>query len=174
MEIKPLLTEEQIQQRVRELASAINRDFADHEAVVVGVLKGSFIFMADLIRHFTIPITCDFLRMQSYDSEGKPSGVVRLEFDLTQPVEDKNVLLVEDIVDTGLTAATLIEHIKGKQPRSVKLCALLHKPVKKTHAPIDYLGFEIPNKYVVGYGMDLDGKYRDLPYIGQVNGLGDT
>ncbi|MBI2082557.1 MAG: hypoxanthine phosphoribosyltransferase [Deltaproteobacteria bacterium] len=168
MELKTLLTEEQIQKRIRELTKEITKDFQGHEIVVVGVLKGSFLFMADLVRHLTGPLTCDFLRMSSYDSEGRSTGSVRLEFDLTQPVDGRNVLLVEDIVDTGLTASYLLKHLKEKNPRSVKLCTLLHKRVEKIQVPIDYLGFEIPNDYVVGYGMDLDGQYRHLPYIARV------
>jgi len=163
--IKILFSAEQVQQRVRELADKINQDFFGRELVMVGVLKGSFIFMADLVRHLHGPLTCDFLRMKSYNAEGQSTGSVRLEFDLTQPVAGKNVLLIEDIVDTGLTASVLLRHLKEKHPKSVKLCALLHKPAEKVHVPVDYLGFEIPNEYVVGYGMDLDGKYRNLPYL---------
>ena len=168
MQIEPLLTTEQIQKRIGELANQINKDFAGQELVAVGVLKGSFLLMADLVRQIEVPLTCDFLRMESYSSEGQSTGSVRLEFDLTQPVAGKHVLLVEDIVDTGLTAAVLLKHLKEKNPKSVKLCALLHKPADKVHVPIDYLGFEIPNEYVVGYGMDLDGKYRNLPYLARV------
>ncbi|MBI2981676.1 MAG: hypoxanthine phosphoribosyltransferase [Deltaproteobacteria bacterium] len=168
MELQTLLTTDQIQKRIKEMAVEIEKDLSGQEVVVVGVLKGSFLFMADLVRHLTPPLTCDFLRMSSYDSEGRSTGSVRLEFDLTQPVNGRDVLLVEDIVDTGLTASYLLKHLKEKNPMSVKLCSLLHKRIKKIGVPIDYLGFEIPNEYVVGYGMDLDGRYRNLPYIARV------
>ena len=168
MEIKPLIPSEKIQARIAELSGQIQKDMGGKRLTVVGVLKGSFIFMADLVRQLQIPVTCDFLRMASYDSAGRSTGATRLEFDLTQPIEGKDVLLVEDIVDAGLTASYLLKHLKDKGPRSVKLCALLHKPVDQVRLPIDYLGFEIPNVYVVGFGMDLDGEYRSLPYIAGV------
>lgn len=168
MDLQTLVSEEQIRKRVKELAQEINRDFEGREIVVVGVLKGSFLFMADLVRHLKGPLTCDFLRMASYNAEGQSTGTVRLEFDLTQPIEDKTVLLVEDIVDTGLTASFLMDHLQQKKPREVKLCSLLHKPAEKIHVEIDYLGFDIPNEYVVGYGLDLDGQYRYLPHIARV------
>ncbi|MBI2067145.1 MAG: hypoxanthine phosphoribosyltransferase [Deltaproteobacteria bacterium] len=171
MDIEPLLGEEQIRKRIQELANQINKDFAGEKITVVGVLKGAFVFMADLVRYLKGPLTCDFLRMSSYDSDGKSTGTIRLEFDLTQPVEGKHVLLVEDIVDTGLTASYLLKHLKQKNPKTVKLCTFLHKPVDKVHVPIDYLGFEIPNEYVVGYGLDLDGKFRHLPYLARVINL---
>jgi hypoxanthine phosphoribosyltransferase len=168
MDIQTLLGEEQIESRIKELAAKINKDYEGKDLVVIGVLKGSFIFMADLIRHLKGNVTCDFLRMASYDSEGKSTGTVRLEFDLTQPIAGKDVLLVEDIVDTGLTASYLIKHLGQKNPSSMKICALLHKPVEKVHVSVDYLGFEIPNDYVVGYGLDLDGKYRNLPFLARM------
>lgn len=169
MQVTTLLKADEIRRRVAELSQQINRDFEGKPLVVVGVLKGAFVFMADLVRSLKGPVTCDFLRMESYDAEGKSSGSVRLEFDLTQPVEGKHVLLIEDIVDTGLTAAVLIKHLQEKRPASLRLCALLHKPAEKVHVNIDYLGFEIPNVYVVGYGLDLNGEHRHLPYLGQVN-----
>src|SRR3989338_6025291 len=150
MAIETLISSEKIQERIQGLAQEIERDRLKKELVVVGVLKGSFLFMADLVRQLSHPVTCDFLRMQSYDSEGKSTGNVRLEFDLTQSIQGRDVLLVEDIVDTGQTAAVLIQHIQEKKPSSVRLCALLHKEVSKLKFPIDYVGFKIPNRYVVG------------------------
>lgn len=168
VEIRPLLSEQQIQKRVKELAQKIRQDYQGKELVVVGVLKGGFVFMADLVRHLEGPMTCDFLRMSSYDAQGRSTGTVRLEFDLTQPIEGKDVLVVEDIVDTGLTAKVLLNHLREKKPRSVKLCTLLHKEIFESEPVIDYLGFTIPNRYVVGYGMDRNGRYRHLPFIGVV------
>jgi hypoxanthine phosphoribosyltransferase len=165
--IQVLYPEEQVQAKVRELAQAINRDYAGKELVLVGVLKGSFIFMADLARNVDVPVTCDFLRVASYDGGTTSSGVVRFEFDITQPITGKHALLVEDIVDTGLTMSYLLESLKSRKPASLKVCAFLSKPSRrKAPVQIDYAGFEIPNKFVIGYGLDFKGEYRNLPYVG--------
>jgi hypoxanthine phosphoribosyltransferase len=165
-EIDVLFTKEQIQKRVEEMARQIEDDYSGRELIVVGVLKGAFIFMSDLVRHIKVPLACDFLRVTSYEHD-KNTGVVRMEFDTTQPVAGKDVLLVEDIVDTGRTLRHIIKHMETKDPRSIKVASLLYKEtgagVKKL---VNYIGFETPNKYVIGYGLDSEGIYRSLPYIG--------
>jgi hypoxanthine phosphoribosyltransferase len=165
-----MLSAEQIQQRVRELGAAITRDYRGEEVVLVGVLKGCILFMADLAREIGVPATLDFLRVSSYEGT-KSSGVVRFDFDLTQPINGKHVLIVEDIIDTGLTMTFLLETLALRHPKSVKLCALLDKPSNR-RAPVEihYTGFTIPNRFVIGYGLDLDGLYRNLPFIGAKRG----
>ncbi|MFO1462216.1 MAG: hypoxanthine phosphoribosyltransferase [bacterium] len=159
-----LLSEKEIASGVARLAETINRDYAGRELVVIAVLKGAAMFMADLIRRLKMPLRCDFLRVSSYSSEGKP-GDLRLEFDLTQPILGKAVLVLEDVVDTGRTLQFILPHLKSKGAASVKFCALLKKRGAPADFPLDYVGFEIPDDYVVGYGMDLDGLYRNLPWI---------
>ncbi|MBI2346782.1 MAG: hypoxanthine phosphoribosyltransferase [Deltaproteobacteria bacterium] len=164
--IKHLYTAEQIQTRIRELAREIERDFQGSDLVVVGVLKGAFVFMADLVRALNIPTRCDFLRVQSYDRD-RSTGVVRMEFDLTQPITDTDVLLVEDIVDSGRTLRYLLKHLQSKRPRRVRVASLLYKELNPELRPlIDYLGFTVPNVYVIGYGLDSQGRHRGLPFIG--------
>ncbi len=165
-EIDILFTQDQIQKRVAEIARQIDDDFMGRELVVVGVLKGAFIFMSDLVRHIKAPLACDFLRVASYEHD-KNTGVVRMEFDTTQPITGKDVLLVEDIVDSGKTLRHILKHMEAKEPRSVKVASLLYKEtgagVKKL---VDYIGFETPDRYVIGYGLDSEGIYRSLPYVG--------
>ena len=162
-----LYTQQQIQERIAELAKQIEEDFPPNgEFVVVGVLKGAFIFMSDLVRRINRPLACDFLRVSSYEQDAS-TGVIRMEFDLTQPITDKDVLLVEDIVDTGRTLRHLIQHMKNKNPASLKVASLLYKEMGTGMRPfVDYLGFEVPDKFVVGYGLDTEGLYRSLPYVG--------
>ena len=166
--IQVQLSAEQIAARVRELGAAITREYAGRELVLVGVLKGSFIFMADLARAIELPdLRVEFLGVQSYGDETSSSGVVQITFDLTKPIDGKHVLIVEDIVDTGLTMDYLLDQMRTRHPASVKLCALLHKPSRaKKEIPIDYLGFTIADLFVVGYGLDYAQRYRNLPYIG--------
>ncbi|GIW72004.1 MAG: hypoxanthine phosphoribosyltransferase [Planctomycetota bacterium] len=165
-EFEVLLDTEAIQRRVRELGAEITRDYAGRELDLVGVLKGSLLFMADLARAIALPLTCDFLRVSSYEGGTKTTGVVRFDFDLTQPIKDKHVLLVEDIIDTGLTMSFLLETLRLRMPASIKVVTLLDKPGnRRTEVPIDYVGFTIPNRFVIGYGLDLEGRYRNLPYI---------
>lgn len=160
-----LLSADAIHCRVVELGKEISRDGAGQDLVVVGVLKGAFVFMADLIRAIETPLHCEFLRVSSY-ADNTSTGNVRIEFDLTQSVEGKRVLLVEDVVDTGRTLRFLLEHLKAKKPASVKVCSLLYKEIDPTVRPlIDYLGFTVPNDYVVGYGMDDRGLLRSLPDV---------
>jgi hypoxanthine phosphoribosyltransferase len=166
--IEMQLSAEQIATRVRELGAKITADYSGRELVLVGVLKGSWIFLADLARAITLPdLRIEFLGVQSYGDETKSSGVVQITFDLTKPIDGKHVVVVEDIVDTGLTMDYIIENLRTRRPASVRLCALLHKPSRmKKPCTIDYLGFTIPDLFVVGYGLDYAQKYRNLPYIG--------
>ncbi len=160
-----LLNQEQIRKRIEELGQEITRDYQGKNLVVVGVLKGSFIFMADLVRQIDLPLSCDFLRVSSYQNN-QSTGLIRLEFDLTQPIQDADVLLVEDIIDTGKTLAFLTQHLNAKKPRSLKLCSFLYKPVRpELRSSIDYLGFEAPLDYLVGYGLDDQGLGRNKPYV---------
>ncbi len=164
-EFEILIPADRIAARVQELGAQITRDYAGKELTLVGVLKGSLLFMADLAREIRLPLTCDFLRVSSYEGT-KSSGVVRFDFDLTQPIKDKHVLVIEDIIDTGLTMSFLLENFRLRQPASLKVATLLDKPEnRRTAVGIDYVGFTIENRFVIGYGLDLDGKYRNLPYI---------
>jgi hypoxanthine phosphoribosyltransferase len=160
-----LITEARIRARVRKMGEEISHAYAGKDLVVAGVLKGAFIFMADLVRSVSVPLHCDFLRVSSYENN-KSTGNIRIDFDLTQPVEGQHVLLVEDIVDSGRTLRFLIDHLKAKKPASLKVCSLLYKEIDPSVRPlIDYLGFTVPKEYVVGYGMDAEGLYRSLPEI---------
>lgn len=163
-----LLSTDVIQARVAELGAAITRDHQDSdELVVVPILKGSFLFAADLIRHIDLDLSVEFLGLRSYGAGTESSGVVQITYDLTQPITGRDVLVVEDIVDTGLSMRYLMENLATRQPRSVKLCSLLHKPARsRVKIAIDYLGFTIEDRFVVGYGLDYAEKYRNLPYIG--------
>lgn len=164
--LKPLITERRLQTRVRALGRAIRADYRGRELVLVGILKGSFIFMADLARAIDLPLTCDFMRVSSYGSGRTSSGKIRMEFDLSHPIRGKDVLLVEDIVDTGWTLDHVLGELRRKKPASLKLAALLHKPERtRVKVPIDYLGFTIPDRFVVGYGLDFDGRYRNLRHL---------
>lgn len=162
-----LITEEDIQKRVRELGSAITRDYQDTELRVVGVLRGAFIFMADLVRNIRVPLSVDFMSISSYGDECETSGIVRILKDLDKPITGRHVLIVEDIVDTGLTLRHLKEVLSTRGPASLRICALLSKPERRVvrDLRIDYLGFEIPNCFVVGYGLDYAERYRNYPFI---------
>jgi hypoxanthine phosphoribosyltransferase len=167
---RPLLSAETIAARVRELGQQIRQDYdATDELAVISVLTGSFVFAADLVRAIDLPLSVDFLGVRSYGDETTTSGVVRLTHDLSRAIGDKHVLLVEDIVDTGLTVRFLMDTLKTRAPRSLKLAALLHKPARtRVQVPIDYLGFTIEDVFVVGYGLDAGQRYRNLPYLGVV------
>ncbi len=166
-QVTPLFTAEQLASRLRELGAAIARDYAGEELMVVGVLKGAVICFSDLVREIDLPLTCDFLGLSSYGSGTDSSGVVRITSDLSRPVEGKHVLVVEDIVDTGLTMQFLLDNLATRHPKSVKICALLEKPSRaKVTVPIHYKGFVIPDSFVVGYGLDYDERLRNLPFIG--------
>jgi hypoxanthine phosphoribosyltransferase len=164
-----LLSAETIAARVRELGAQIARDYAGEELAVVPILAGSFVFAADLVRAIDLPLSVDFLGVRSYGDATKTSGVVRITHDLARPIDDKHVLIVEDIVDTGLTVRFLMDTFKSRAPRSLRLASLLHKPARaRVAVPIDYLGFTIEDVFVVGYGLDAAQRYRNLPYIGVV------
>jgi hypoxanthine phosphoribosyltransferase len=165
----PLLSADEIAARVRELGAEITRDYQDRPLVLVCVLKGSFVFAADLARSIKTHLRVDFLGVRSYGEGTETSGVVQITQDLSRPIEHEDVLIVEDIVDTGLTIAHLMDLLRTRQPRSIKVCALLHKPARaKVAVKIDYLGFTIEDKFVVGYGLDFAERHRNLPYIGVV------
>lgn len=165
-----MISEEEIALRLSELGRAITNDYENEELVVICVLKGAFMFCSDLIKKVNRPVRLEFISLSSYGDSTNSSGNVRLEMDITANVEGKNVLIVEDIVDTGLTIRTLIDMLHLRRPKSIKLASLLFKPVKLKHkVNIDYLGFEIEDKFVIGYGLDYAGRYRELPYIGVLN-----
>ena len=166
-----LISEDEIQARVRELAATISGDYGDHdELVLVGVLKGAFVFLADLARRLTIPRMIEFIAVSSYGSGSKSSGAVRLVMDVRGNIEGKHVLIVEDIVDTGHTLKYLIGMLESHRPASVKTCALVRKAERaEVDVHVDYLGFDIPDKWVVGYGLDYAEHNRTLPYIGTMN-----
>ncbi|MGI6424091.1 MAG: hypoxanthine phosphoribosyltransferase [Tepidanaerobacteraceae bacterium] len=162
-----LLTEEQIQERIKQLGQQISNDYKDKDNfLLVGVLKGAVIFMSDLIRSIHIPLQVDFMAVSSYGSSTESSGVVRILKDLDDTVEGKHLLVVEDIIDSGLTLSYMCNILQSRNPASLKICALLDKPSRRQiDLDVDYLGFEIPDDFVVGYGLDYAEKYRNLPYI---------
>jgi hypoxanthine phosphoribosyltransferase len=165
-EPKVLIDRERIRERVTALGQQIKDDHPDGELVVLGVLKGSFMFLADLARSITRPLRVEFLGVQSYGNAKSSSGAVQITLDLTSPIDNADVIVVEDIVDTGLTAQFLMQQLAARQARSVKLCSLLHKPARAVQSvAIDYLGFTIDDVFVVGYGLDYAQKYRNLPDI---------
>ena len=159
-----LICREELNKKVKELGAIISKDYKDQELMLIGVLKGGFVFLADLIREITIDIDLDFMSVSSYGISTKSSGVERIIKDIETNIQDKHILIVEDIVDTGLTINYLKEIIMARGPKSVKVCAMLDKPSKrKTNIELDYKGIEIPDEFVIGYGLDYDGKYRNLP-----------
>ncbi len=165
--VEPMITEEQLQQRVAELGAQITADYQGKDLVVVGVLKGSFPFVADLVRQIDLPLRVDFLGLSSYGSGTETTGVVKITSDLTKPISGRHVLVVEDIVDTGLTMHYLLENLATRHPASVRVCSLLEKPARlKAPVEIAYKGFTIPDAFVVGYGLDYDERYRNLPFLG--------
>src|SRR5450432_3872101 len=166
-----LLSKEQLAERVAEMGKQIERDYAGKDLVLLGVLKGSFLFISDLARAIDLPLSVDFIGLSSYGEATESSGIVKITSDVTKPIENKHVLIVEDIVDTGLSMRYLLDNLATRRPRSVKLCSLLHKPSRtRVKIDIDYLGFTIDDQFVVGYGLDHDERYRNLPYIGVIGG----
>lgn len=165
-----LFTESQIAARVAELGAQISRDYAGKDLLLVGILRGGVVFLADLMRHITIPCSLDFMAVTSYGVGARESNrSPRIMLDLREDILGRNVLLVEDIVDSGYTFDHLLQLLRTREPASLKVCALLNKPARReVHVPIDYLGFEIPDVYVCGYGIDADERYRNLPYIATV------
>lgn len=167
MAVDVFLSEKQIQDRVKELANSINKDFAGKELHVIGVLNGAFMFTADLVRHLDLPVTIEFMSASSYGDSTESSGELKINLDIKTDIKDKHVLIVEDIVDTGLTLTVLKKNLAERGAASLKLASLLFKPARNIHkVDIDYLAFEIEDKFVIGYGLDFAGRYRELPYIG--------
>jgi hypoxanthine phosphoribosyltransferase len=165
-----LVSSEELQLRVAELGAEISSDYAERDLVVVGVLKGAVLFIADLMRQLTVPCEVDFMAVSSYGSATDSSGVVRILKDLDAPIEGRDVLIVEDIVDSGLTLQYLVRNLRARTPGSLEVCALLTKPERRrVELPIRYVGFEIPNRYVIGYGLDYAQRYRNLSYVAVLN-----
>lgn len=163
---KILLDEKQIMERIKELGQQITRDYQGESILMVGILKGAMIFLADLVRNIEVPTFFDFMAVSSYGAGTISSGVVRIMKDLDKSIDGKHVIIVEDIVDTGLTLQYLVENMKSRGPASIKVCTLLDKPDRrKVEVPIDYNGFSIPDEFVVGFGLDYNERYRNLPYI---------
>jgi hypoxanthine phosphoribosyltransferase len=164
--LEVLIAEEDVRQKIAEIAARINHDYAGRELLVVGILRGAFIFMADLVRRLEMPVTVDFMSVSSYGSATVSSGVVRIVKDLNESVEGRHLLLVEDIIDTGLTLKYLLKNLADRHPASLKVCTLLDKPERrKVDLQPDYNGFSIPDHFVVGFGLDYDQQYRNLPGI---------
>ena len=162
-----LFTEEELKQRVKVIARRIDADYAGKEPLLISVLRGSFVFMADLVREITLPCTVDFMAVSSYGGGTTSSGQVKIVKDLSEQIEGKDVLVVEDILDSGNTLSYLLKLLEARHPASIRLCTLLDKPERRTKpVAVQYTGFTIPDEFVVGYGLDYDEKYRNLPYIG--------
>ena len=166
--IRVLLSEEEVDKRIREIAGKINRDYAGRAVHLICILKGGVFFTCELAKRLTVPVSLDFMSVSSYGSGTESSGVVKIVKDLDQPLEGKEVLIVEDIIDSGRTLAYLIDLLQKRNPKSIRLCTLLDKPERrvKKQVTVDYTCFTIPDEFVVGYGLDYDQKYRNLPYIG--------
>ncbi len=163
---KPLVTQEAMRARIKELGKEITLHYQQKDLVLVGVLKGAFVFYADLVRAIRLPLTVDFMIVKSQQHQRKTSGKVKVLTDLTEEIKGRDVLLVEDIVDSGLTVQFLRKQLTKKKPRSLQVCALLSKPARRQiEVNVEYIGFEIPNHYVVGYGLDHQQQYRNLPYL---------
>jgi hypoxanthine phosphoribosyltransferase len=161
-----LVSKERLQRKVKQMARRISREYTGKNPVLVGVLRGSFVFMADLLREITIPVEVDFIAVASYNGGTRSSGVVRLNQDLSTNIQGRHVILVEDIVDSGLTLSYLIKNLKTRRPRSLAVCTLLDKKERRrAEVPVKYRGFVIPDKFVVGYGLDHNQRYRNLPYV---------
>jgi hypoxanthine phosphoribosyltransferase len=171
-----LVTREDLQRRVGELGAEISRDYEGRDLVMVGVLKGAVMFIADLMRRLTVPCEIDFMAVSSYGSSTDSSGVVRILKDLDAPIEGRDVLIVEDIIDSGLTLQYLIRNLRARSPRSLEVCALLTKPERRrVDLPTRYVGFEIPNRFAIGYGLDHGQRYRNLDFVAVLDeGRGDA
>ena len=165
-----LVTEEALQKRIVELGAQISQDYQGQDLHLVCILRGGVIFLTDLMRHITVPHTIDFMAVSSYGSERQTTGKVRITLDLKEDISNRNVLLVEDIVDSGYTIASVLDMLKTRHPQNLKVCTMLDKPERReVEVPIDYCGFVIPNKFVFGYGLDMDEYYRNLPFIATVD-----
>lgn len=167
--IKVLIEEKKLNKRISEIASQIEKEYAGKEITLICILKGSVFFTVDLAKKIRGDVKLEFIRVSSYNDGTESSGEIKMKLDLKDSIKGKDVIVVEDIIDTGRTLSYLIEYLKMKKPNSVKLCALLDKPERRVEdVKVDYTGFEIPDKFVVGYGLDFDEKYRNLPYVGYI------
>ena len=167
--IEVLLTEEEVDKRIQEIGDQISTDYAGKQVHLVCVLKGGSFFMCELAKRITVPVSIDFMSVSSYGGDTKSSGVVRIVKDLDESLKDKHVIVIEDIVDSGRTLSYLLDMLRSRGPVDVRLCTLLDKPDRRVvDVKVDYTGFKIPDEFVVGYGLDYDQKYRNLPYIGMV------
>lgn len=170
--IKVLVSEEEVDRRTRELGEQISKDYAGKQLHLICVLKGGVFFMCELAKRITVPVSMDFMSVSSYGDDTKSSGVVKIVKDLDESLEGKEVLIIEDIIDSGRTLSYLMEVLKARKPNSLRLCTLLDKPDRRVkEVTVDYTGFAIPDKFVVGYGLDYAQKYRNLPYVGVVEGV---
>jgi hypoxanthine phosphoribosyltransferase len=167
--LSTLISEEDLTARIREMAAKISEDYEGKDLHLICILKGGAYFMTELSKYITVPVTIDFMAVSSYGSKTVSSGIVKIIKDHDEPIENRDVLVVEDIVDTGFTLSYLMEILRDRKPASLKLCAMLNKPDRRVReVKIDYCGFDIPDKFVVGYGLDYDQHYRNLPYIGVI------
>ena len=167
--ISVMIPEDEVNAKIRELAEKISRDYEGKEIHIICILKGGVFFACELAKRITVPVSLDFMQVSSYGNATSSSGIVRIKKDLDDSMEDKEVLIVEDIIDSGKTLHYLIPVLKQRNPKSIRLCALLKKPDRReAEVEIDYLGFDIPDEFVVGYGLDYAQKYRNLPYIGVI------
>lgn len=167
--VKVLLTEKEVDDRIQAIGDQISKDYAGKQVHLVCVLKGGSFFMCELAKRITVPVSLDFMSVSSYGNATKSSGVVKIVKDLDEPLKDKDVIVVEDIVDSGRTLSYLLEMLKDRQPASMRLCTLLDKPERRViEVQVDYTGFQIPDEFVVGYGLDYEQRYRNLPFIGLV------
>lgn len=165
--LKVLISEEKIRETVDRLAAEINRDYEGKEILLVGLLKGSFVFLGDLMRKIEVPCSVDFMIVSSYGSRTISSGEVNMKKDIGENIEGKHVVIVEDIIDSGITLSAVLDILRKRSPASLKLCSFLSKPARRQkEVTIDYLGMEIPDEFVIGYGLDYDEKYRNLPFVG--------
>ncbi len=167
--IRVMIPEEEVDAKIKELGAAISEKFAGEEVHLICILKGSVFFVCELAKRITVPVTIDFMQVSSYGAETKSSGVVRLSKDLDEPLQGKNVIIVEDIIDSGRTLSHLVKLLGQRNPKTMTLCTLLDKPSRRVvDVDVEYTGFQIPDEFVVGYGLDYDQKYRNLPYIGVI------
>ncbi|HAU87898.1 MAG TPA: hypoxanthine phosphoribosyltransferase [Lachnospiraceae bacterium] len=167
--ISVLISEKDVEERIKQLADQITKDYAGKEVHLICVLKGSIFFTCELAKRIPLPVTLDFMSVSSYGNQTESSGRVKIVKDLDEPIDGKNVIVIEDIIDSGRTLSYLMDLLNARKPESLKLCTLLDKPDRRvTDVKVDYVGFEIPDKFVVGYGLDYAQKYRNLPYVGVV------
>ena len=167
--VEVLISEQEVEARIQELADQISKDYEGKELHIICILKGSIFFTCELAKRISVPVTLDFMQVSSYGSDTKSSGVIKIVKDLDESILERDILVIEDIVDSGNTLSYLLEMLSNRKPSSLKLCTLLDKPERRRkHVDVDYTGFQIPDEFVVGYGLDYAQKYRNLPYIGVV------